>query len=72
MIEEIAGWFFGIWGIICIGYIVIWNAVRLIKAVQCHKIKYKCECMQCWWRHSCNKYDTKKEEVDFMKKIMSK
>lgn len=48
-------------GAVSMAVTVIWNIVRLLKTKECRKKECACENMHCIWRHSCRRYDNRKE-----------
>lgn len=72
MNNNVAGWIGGVLIIVNVIGMVIANAVKLVKAIQCRKVKYPCENMMCKTRHLCDKYDNTKEILNLRIALLEK
>jgi len=72
MLRIIGGW---IGSVLIVAYvlgIIVVNLIRLIKALQCRKIKDRCENMKCKTRGLCSKYDNRKEILNLRIEVIKR
>lgn len=61
MLQTVGSWVGGILLVVNIGGLIILNVIRLIKIIQCRKIRNGCDNMKCINRYCCSKYDNRQE-----------